>query len=191
MGRPIKTASGLIIQETIQTDASINPGNSGGPLLNSRGQMIGINTMIYSPSGGSVGIGFAVPMDTAKRIIPDLIQYGEVKRGWIEITPVQLFPALVRYAGYSVNRGILVSQVEPGGNADKAGIKGGKTPVRYGRSIIYLGGDIIVEIDNIIVEDLTGLYSALEDNKPGEIVEVKVLRGNSYKKIKVTLAGRH
>jgi len=82
----------------IQTDASINPGNSGGPLLNARGEMIGINTMIYSPSGGSVGIGFAVPVDTARRVLPDLIRYGEVKRGWIDIVPVQLFPQLVRYA---------------------------------------------------------------------------------------------
>ncbi|MBN2441394.1 MAG: trypsin-like peptidase domain-containing protein [Spirochaetales bacterium] len=190
LGRPIKSTSGLIIKETIQTDASINPGNSGGPLLNSHGQLIGVNTMIYSPSGGSVGIGFAVPIDTAKRVIPDLIQFGEVKRGWIEITPVQLFPALVRYAKYPIDRGILVSEVTPGGNAVRAGIKAGKTPVRYGRSIIYLGGDIIVEIDNYVVEDLTDLYSALEDNKPGEIVDVKVLRGTSYKTIKVTLSER-
>ncbi|MBN2534766.1 MAG: trypsin-like peptidase domain-containing protein [Spirochaetales bacterium] len=190
LGRPIKTKSGLIIKEAIQTDASINPGNSGGPLLNSRGEMIGVNTMIYSPSGGSVGIGFAVPVDTTKRVIPDLIHYGVVKRGWIEITPVQLFPALVRYAGYKINHGILVSRVEQGGNADKAGIKEGTTPVRYGRSIIYLGGDIIVEIDKMVVEDLTDLYSSLEDNKPGDIVDVKVLRGNSYRSFKITLAER-
>jgi S1-C subfamily serine protease len=190
LGRPIKTESGLLIKEAIQTDASINPGNSGGPLLNSRGEMIGVNTMIYSPSGGSVGIGFAVPVDTAKRVIPDLITYGAVKRGWIEITPVQLFPALVRYAGYKIDHGILVSRVGPGGNADKAGIKEGTTPVRYGRSIIYLGGDIIVEIDGMIVGSLSDLYSALEDNKPGETVDVKVLRGNSYKTITIKLAER-
>lgn len=190
LGRPIKTGSGLIIKETIQTDASINPGNSGGPLINSKGEMIGVNTMIYSPSGGSVGIGFAVPVDTARRVIPDLINYGAVKRGWIEITPVQLFPALVRYAGYKINHGILVSRIEQGGNADKAGIREGTTPVRYGRSIIYLGGDIIVEINKMIVEDLTDLYSALEDSKPGDIVDVKVLRGSSYKTFKLTLAER-
>jgi S1-C subfamily serine protease len=190
LGRPIKTESGLIIKETIQTDASINPGNSGGPLLNSNGEMIGVNTMIVSPSGGSVGIGFAVPVDTAQRVIPDLISYGKVKRGWIEIIPVQLFPTLVRYAGYTIDHGILVSQVIKGGNAEKTGINGGTVPVRYGRSIIYLGGDIIVEIDGMEVKDLTDLYSALEDNKPGEKVSVRVLRDTSYKTFTITLAER-
>ncbi|MBN1696607.1 MAG: trypsin-like peptidase domain-containing protein [Spirochaetales bacterium] len=190
LGRPLKTDSGLIIKETIQTDASINPGNSGGPLLNSHGKMIGVNTMIVSPSGGSVGIGFAVPVDTARRVIPDLITYGKVKRGWIEIVPVQLFPTLVRYAGYKIDHGILVSQTIKGGNAEKAGIKGGTTPVRYGRSIIYLGGDIIVDIDGMSVKDLTDLYSALEDNKPGESVPVTVLRGASYKSFSIILSER-
>jgi S1-C subfamily serine protease len=190
LGRPIKTESGLIIRESIQTDASINPGNSGGPLINSRGEMIGVNTMIYSPSGGSVGIGFAVPVDSAKRVVPDLIKFGMVKRGWIQITPVQLFPALVRYAGYKVNNGILVSKVDPGGNAEKAGIKGGDTPVRYARSIINIGGDIIVEVDGMIIESLSDLYSALEDNKPGEVIDVKVVRGSQYITYKVKLSTR-
>ena len=90
LGRPVSTDSGGIIQEMIQTDASINPGNSGGPLLNSRGEMIGINTTIISPSGGSVGIGFAVPIDTARRVLPELLAAGEVRRGWIEMRPVPL-----------------------------------------------------------------------------------------------------
>lgn len=177
LGRPVRTHSGLVIKEMIQTDASINPGNSGGPLLNSRGEMIGINTMIFSPSGGSVGIGFAVPVETAKRVVPDLLRYGEVQRGWIDIVPVQLFPALVRYAGLSVSEGVLVSEVESGSNAEKAGFKGGEQAVRYGRSIIRLGGDIIVQVDGLPVATLMDLLGALEDNKPGETVEVKVLRG--------------
>ena len=131
-----------------------------------------------------------MPIDTAKRVVPDLIKYGAVKRGWIDFTPVQLFPALVRYAKYSIDHGILVSQVDENGNADKAGIKGGSTPARYGRSIIYLGGDIIVEVDNMVVETLSDLYSALEDNKPGDIVNVKVLRGKSYMNFKVVLSER-
>ena len=177
LGRPVRTGSGLVIKEMIQTDASINPGNSGGPLLNSKGEMIGINTMIFSPSGGSVGIGFAVPVETAKRVVPDLLRFGEVQRGWIDIVPVQLFPALVRYAGLSVSEGVLVSEIDPGSNAEKAGLKGGDQAVRYGRSIIHLGGDIIVEVDGLPVATLMELLSALEDNKPGETVEVKVLRG--------------
>jgi S1-C subfamily serine protease len=192
LGRPVKTNSGLVIREMIQTDASINPGNSGGPLLNSRGQMIGINTMIFSPSGGSVGIGFAVPIDTAKRVVPDLIKYGKVQRGWIDFTPVQLFPALVRYAKLPVSEGILVSEVEKGSNAAKAGLSGGSPSegVRYGRSIIYLGGDIIIEVDKLPVTSLYDLLGALEDNKPGETVEVKVLRGRKEKTLYIKLSER-
>ena len=161
----------------IQTDASINPGNSGGPLLNSSGEMIGINTVIYSPTGGSVGIGFAVPVDTAKRIIPDLIRYGKVQRGWIDITPVQIFSELVRYADLPVTQGILVSEVVEGSTAEKAGLRGGDSEVRHGRSIIRLGGDIIVEIDGLPIANLVDLLASLEDNKPGETVEVKIIRG--------------
>jgi S1-C subfamily serine protease len=190
LGRPIKTESGHVIRESIQTDASINPGNSGGPLISSRGEMIGVNTMIYSPSGGSVGIGFAVPIDTAKRVVPDLIKFGMVRRGWIQITPVQLFPALVHYANLKVNNGILVSKTDVGGNAEKAGIKGGDTPVRYSRSIIYIGGDIIVDIDGMAIENLSDLYSALEDKKPGETVTVKVLRGSGYLSFRMQLSER-
>ncbi len=190
LGRPVRTDSGLVIKEMIQTDASINPGNSGGPLLNSRGEMIGINTMIFSPSGGSVGIGFAVPVETAKRVVPDLLRYGEVQRGWIDIVPVQLFPALVRYANLPVSEGVLVSEVEPGSNAERAGFKGGEQAVRYGRSIIRLGGDIIVEVDGLPVATLMDLLGALEDNKPGETVEVKVLRGRREQALFVKLSKR-
>lgn len=192
LGRPVKTESGLVIREMIQTDASINPGNSGGPLLNTRGEIIGVNTMIYSPSGGSVGIGFAVPVDTARRVVPDLIRFGKVQRGWIDITPVQLFPALVQYARLPVKQGILVSEVAAGSPAEKAGLKGGKpdNAVRYGQSIIYLGGDVIVEVDRMPVATLYDLLGALEDNKPGETVEVKVLRGRDRKTLYIPLSPR-
>jgi S1-C subfamily serine protease len=192
LGRPIKTDSGLVIRDMIQTDASINPGNSGGPLLDSQGNMIGINTMIYSPSGGSVGIGFAVPVDTAGRVVPELIQFGKVKRGWIDVVPVQLFPALVEYAKLPVQSGLLVSRLIAGGNAEKAGIRGGSRSdaVRYGSSIIYLGGDIIVEVGGTKVESLSDLYSALEDKKPGETVQVSVYRGRQTRDFKITLSER-
>jgi S1-C subfamily serine protease len=190
LGRPVRTDSGLVIKEMIQTDASINPGNSGGPLLNSRGEMIGINTVIYSPSGGSVGIGFAVPVDTARRVVPDLLRYGKVQRGWIDIVPVQLFPALVRYADLPVSEGILVSEVESGSTAEAAGLRGGQQQVRYGRSIIRLGGDIIVEVDGLPIATLMDLLGALEDNKPGETVEVKILRGRRQQTLFVKLSDR-
>ncbi|MFQ3621291.1 MAG: trypsin-like peptidase domain-containing protein [Spirochaetales bacterium] len=192
LGRPIRTDKGLVIRNMIQTDASINPGNSGGPLLDTQGNMVGINTMIYSPSGGSVGIGFAVPVDTAKRVVPEIIRYGKVVRGWIDIVPIQIFPALVEYAKLPVQKGLLVSRTIPGGNAEKAGIRGGSRSeaVRYGRSIIYLGGDIIVEVGGTKIETIADLYVALEDKKPGETIPVVVYRGRSTREFKVTLSER-
>jgi len=192
LGRPLKNDNGVVLHELIQTDASINPGNSGGPLLNSKGQIIGINTMIYSPTGGSVGIGFAVPVDTARRVVPELIQFGMVKRGWIDISPVQLFPQLVRYARLPVEKGILVSKVTAGGPAEKAGLKGGNSgqAVRYGNSILYLGGDIITAINGTEMTALADLYSALESTRPGDKVKVSVVRSGRKLEITVTLAER-
>jgi S1-C subfamily serine protease len=190
LGRPIQTSRQNIIRDMIQTDASINPGNSGGPLLDSQGRMIGINTMIYSPSGGSVGIGFAVPVNTAKRVVAELIAYGTVRRGWIDATVVQIFPALVRYAKLPVESGLLVSRTRRSGFAEQAGMRQGSEPVRYGSSVIYLGGDIITSVDGMKVETLADLYSALEDNKPGERVAVELIRGGRTVKMDVILADR-
>jgi S1-C subfamily serine protease len=190
IGRPIKTSSRNIIKDMIQTDASINPGNSGGPLLDAHGRMIGINTMIYSPSGGSVGIGLAIPVNTAKRVVAELMQYGKVRRGWIDATVVQLFPALVNYAKLPVDKGLLVSRVRRGGNAEKAGIKQGTEMARYGSQTIYLGGDVITKVDGVSIESLADLYSALEDNKPGEEVEIELLRNGRTVRASVTLADR-
>jgi len=192
LGRPLKNDNGIVLHELIQTDASINPGNSGGPLINSHGEVIGINTMIYSPTGGSVGIGFAVPIDTARRIVPQLIAGGHVTRGWIDFTPVQLFPQLVRYAGLPVDKGILVSKVTPGGQAARAGLQGGSPnqAVRYGQSILYLGGDIVVAINGVEVGALSDLYSALESSKPGDQVRVTVVRGSKKFDLVIPLVQR-
>ncbi|GHV72278.1 peptidase S1 [Spirochaetia bacterium] len=190
LGRPVQTSRQNIIRDMIQTDASINPGNSGGPLLDTQGRIIGINTMIYSPSGGSVGIGFAVPVNTAKRVVAELIQYGKVRRGWIDASVVQIFPALVRYAKLPVESGLLVSRTKRNGFAERAGIRQGSDPVRYGSSVIYLGGDIITSVDGMKTQSLADLYSSLEDNKPGEKVAVEILRGGKTVKMEVTLADR-
>ncbi|MDR3337153.1 MAG: trypsin-like peptidase domain-containing protein [Treponema sp.] len=190
LGRPIQTSRQNIIRDMIQTDASINPGNSGGPLLDAQGKMIGINTMIFSPSGGSVGIGFAVPVNTAKRVVAELIEHGKVRRGWIDASVVQIFPALVRYANLPVNAGLLVSRTKRNGLAEQAGIRQGSEPVRYGSSVIYLGGDILTRVDGMKVETLADLYSALEDNKPGQKVAVELLRSGKAVKLEVTLADR-
>ncbi len=192
LGRPLRARNNLVIRDMIQTDASINPGNSGGPLLNRSGEMVGVNTAIFSPTGGSVGIGFAVPVNTARRVVPDLIEHGVVRRGWIDIVPRQLFPQLVRYAGFSVEEGILIHEVVPGGNAGEAGLRGGSraSAVRYGRTVIYLGGDIITAIDGTPVATMANLYEALEDKRPGETVTVRFVRDGRIGETEVVLSTR-
>ena len=190
LGRPIQTSSRHIIRNMIQTDASINPGNSGGPLLNTQGQMIGINTVIYSPTGGSVGIGFAVPVDTAKRVVAEIIAHGSVRRGWIDATVVQVFPALVRHANLPVSSGFLVSRTRRNGLAERAGLRQGTEPVQHGRNIIYLGGDIITSVNGIRTNSLADLYSALEDNRPGDVVRVDIIRAGRPVTLNVPLANR-
>jgi S1-C subfamily serine protease len=194
LGRPVKTNT-TIIRDMIQTDAAINPGNSGGPLLNSKGEMIGINTMIYSQSGGSVGIGFAVPVNTAKRVVAELIKYGTVRRGWIDVTPIQLFPQLVNYMkknGYpvGVENGLLVSKVKKGSNAERAGLRGGSDAVSYYRSVFNIGGDVIVGVDGLPVSSYADFLSALEDNKPGEKVKLEYYRGNKKSSVEIVLSDR-
>ncbi|MCQ2579977.1 MAG: trypsin-like peptidase domain-containing protein [Treponemataceae bacterium] len=191
LGRPIQSSQNTIIRDMIQTDTAINPGNSGGPLLDMSGKIVGINTMIYSNSGDSAGISFAVPANTAKRVAAELIQNGKVRRGTIDASFVQLNSSIANYAKLAVNSGLLVQQVVPNGNAEKAGIKGGTQAVRYGSArnsqVIYLGGDVITAIDGIAVSSLAGYYAALESKKPGEEVSVAVLRGRKTEVIEVVL----
>ncbi len=188
LGRPIKNSNDRIIRNMIQTDTAINPGNSGGPLLDTGGRMIGINTMIYSSSGSSAGVGFAVPAETAVRVSSDLIKYGKVRRGVIQISIFQLNNTIANYAKLDTARGVMVSKVVKGGNADAAGIVAGTQAARYGSSIIYLGGDIITKIDGINVASLADYFSVLESKRPGEFVNVTVRRGGKEKVIQVRLS---
>ncbi len=192
LGRPIKNSNNIIIRGMIQTDASINPGNSGGPLLDTAGNMIGINTMIYSSSGSNAGIGFAVPASTARRVVSDLLQYGKVRRGAIQASLVQMSRAIADYARLDISQGILVSETTRGGNADKAGIKGGTQAVRYGNSrnarTFYIGGDIIVGIDGVQVATYSDYYSMLENKRPGDTVTVTIHRNKKNYDCKVVLA---
>jgi S1-C subfamily serine protease len=177
-------------EDFIQTDAAINPGNSGGALVNRRAELIGINSAIYSPSGASAGVGFAVPIDTAKRVVGELIRYGQVRRGWIDVDYVPIFPALARAFRLTAQRGVLVSVART--NALQAGIRGGdpNKAVRYGRNIIFGGGDIIVEVKHQKVASYSDFLGALEDTKPGEAVEVKIVRGGQEKTVTVRLVQR-
>ena len=193
LGRPIQESKNVIIRNMIQTDAAINPGNSGGPLLDTRGKMVGINTMIISNSGSSAGIGFAVPVSTARRVVNDLLKYGRVRRGTMNIYPVQMTSNIASYAGLSINYGILISQVESGSNAEKGGLRGGTKAVQYGSrfnpTTIYLGGDIITAIDNIDVRTYADYTSALESKRPNDTVTVTVMRDGEFKKLKIQLDG--
>ena len=189
LGRPIQNSNNRIIRNMIQTDASINPGNSGGPLLDTNGRMIGINTMIMSSSGSSSGVGFAVPSETAVRVVADLIKYGKVNRGTIDARLVQNSRRIASYAGLDIATGMLVSEVTKGGNAEAAGLKGGTEAAYYGNrsSVIYLGGDIITKIDDVDVKTLADYYSALESKRPGDLITVVVRRNRRDVSLRVTL----
>jgi len=190
LGRPVRTDTNTVINGMIQTDAAINPGNSGGPLLNGRGEMVGICTTIHSTTGGSQGIGFAIPVDTAISVIPDLIKHGKVVRGWLDITMVQLESRIVEYAQLGVSNGLLVSQVVEGGKAEKGGLKGGTDKVQYGSSIIFLGGDVIVEVNGEKISEYSDLYSALVNTHPGDVVPVKAIRKGELKTLQIELINR-
>ena len=190
LSRPIRDESGKVLLGMIQTSAPINPGNSGGPLLNTKGQVIGINTSIYSTSGTSQGMNFAVASNTAAASVNDIVNYGKVSRGWLDIVPVQLSQSIVDYAGLKVSKGLLVSQIVPGGLADQAGLKAGTQQVRYGNSVIYLGGDIITEINGFSITDYNDLFTALSNTRPGDVVQVVVYRNGSSVKLNISLVER-
>jgi S1-C subfamily serine protease len=180
LGRKIDGFGGVKIHDMIQTDAAINMGNSGGPLLNSSGELIGMNTMIFSPSGSSAGLGFAVPVDTIKLIVPELIKHGKIIRPGLGlgIAP-DYFKKRIGYKG----DGIIVYYVDEDGSAAKAGIKG-MSQDRLGR--IFLG-DIIISINNDVVNSLDDIYHTLEKYKVGETVTIKYLREKETKEAKVVL----
>ncbi len=190
--RPLASPEGFIIRDLVQTDAAINPGNSGGPLLNLAGEMVGINTMILAPAGGNIGIGFAVPVDTAKRVVAELLAHGAVRRGWIDIDPVPLFPALAARDGVPGTKGLLVSRVQPGSNAEKAGLRGGdpESSVLAGGVRVYLGGDIILSMEGQPVWTPVDLVGALESTHPGQTVQLEILRGNRRMTVALVLSGR-
>jgi len=178
LGRRIQSVTGRPIDGMIQTDAAINPGNSGGPLLDSDGKMIGMNTAIYSPSGAYAGIGFAVPVDTIKRLVPQLIKYGKAKKADLGLTLLDNY-----YSRRLGVPGIIVDEVAPGGPANKAGIL--PTAVdRFGRIRL---GDIILEIDSKVVRSRDDVYDVLESHKEGETITLTVLRQSKKMRIAVQL----
>ncbi len=189
LSRPIRSEfTQRLIEGVIQTDAAINPGNSGGPLLNSKGQMIGINTMIFSPTGSSVGIGFAVPVETAKLVIDDILKYGRVRKPKLGISPIPLSARLSEVLQLPVKEGMLIAEVVPGGSADKAGIRGATQQVQIGRYLIPVGGDIIISADNQPIRSNDDLDRALKGKNIGDKIQVEIMRGSRKTTLSVQLA---
>lgn len=188
LNRKVRKSNNTVAFDMIQTDAAINQGNSGGPLLNSKGEVIGINAMIYSPSGGSVGIGFAIPINNAKRFLPDLIQKGKVSYPWLGVKILALQPDYKDYLGIPVYEGLLVLQVVPKSPAYYSGIKGGNKRVVVGNVVLPLGGDIITAIDGVKLYKENDLTNYLESKKKiGETAKVTIVRGNNILDISVKL----
>lgn len=181
-------ADGRRLFGMIQTDAPINPGNSGGALLNSDGEVIGINTMIFSQSGGSVGVGFAIPINLAVRFIPDLITRGQVEYGQLGVQAIPLFPELAQTLRLPVQQGLLVVRVIKGSAAERAGIRAGNRNVVLGRYLIPIGGDILTRIDETLLRDTDDLSYYLQTRKrPGDRVRLTLWRGNSQHTVTVVL----
>lgn len=178
---------GGFIDEAIQTDAAINPGNSGGPLLNSRGDVIGINTMIASSVGQSAGIGFAIPVNAAKAVLNDLVTYGRVRRPSLGIRPLPIGPELADELGLSADYGLLILQVVPGGAAEQAGLRGGNQRAYLGNTPIMVGGDLLIAINGERIEDAQDLAHAMNNFKAGDTVTITVWRGKKKVDVKVTL----
>jgi len=191
VNRDIQTENG-VYRGMIQTDASINSGNSGGPLVNTDGEVIGINTLIFSKSGGSVGIGFAIPINVAKRFIPSLITKGQATYPWLGVNLLPINTGISRELGLPVDKGLLVINVVKGSSADIAGIKGGNKYILIGNGFkLPINGDIIIGLDNEDINTSEELSSYLETNKSvGDIVKVKIIRNNKIGYINVKLQAR-
>ena len=190
IGRTILSEAGTLMEDIIQTDAAINPGNSGGPLLNSEGDMIGINTALLSPSGGSIGIGFAISINAVRRIIPELIVKGYVSYPWIGASVQFLDPDVAKLLKIKVERGAMIGEVVKDGPADEAGLKGGYKVALVGDSIMVVGGDVVVKIDQQDVKTNDELMRRLYEKKPGETVILQVFRDGKFEDVKLTLGER-
>jgi len=186
--RPIRSPEGAYIEEAIQTDAAINPGNSGGPLLNSHGEVIGINSMIATGgSNQSAGIGFAIPINTAKAVLNDLITLGTVRRPSLGIVSLPIGPELAQEIGLPANYGVLIIRVVPGGPADRAGLRGGNERAYLGASPIMIGGDLIVAIDGDSIGDQQDLANAMNKHRSGDTVTITYYRGRKKMNVQVLL----
>src|SRR5215204_5500017 len=175
------------IPDIIQTDAAINPGNSGGPLFNLNGEVIGINSAIFSNTGVYAGVGFAIPSNTLKKVIPELIENGSYQHPWIGITGIDVTPDIAKKMNLTEARGFLVIDVNSNGPADKAGIRGGYKVEIINNTQYRLGGDLIIGIDNQSVNSVSDITDYLKNKKEGDIVKLVILRNNEMINVQATL----
>jgi len=185
--RPVREPNGATIGDAIQTDAAINPGNSGGPLMNWHGEVIGINTMILSSVGQNAGIGFAIPINTAKAVLNDLMTLGRVKRPALGVKTIPISPELADEIGLPVDYGLLIIQVTAGGSADLAGLRAGTERAYLGNIPIMLGGDLIIAIDDQKVESEQDLSEMMNNHRAGDTVKVTIYRGKKKMDVNVAL----
>src|SRR3977135_3408613 len=185
--RQVQEPDGLVIEEAIQTDAAINPGNSGGPLLNWHGEVIGINTMIASSVGQSAGIGFAIPINTAKAVVNDLVTLGRVRRPALGVRTIPIDPEVANELGLAADYGLLIVQAVTGGSADRAGLRGGSERAYLGNTPIMIGGDLIVAIDGEKVESQQILAQIMNKHRAGDTVKVTIFRGKKQLEVPVVL----
>jgi S1-C subfamily serine protease len=197
LGRVIESPDQRFIGEIIQTDAAINPGNSGGPLLDLSGKIVGVNTAIFSPSQASAGIGFAVPVDTVRVVVPQLIERGYYPHPYLGVDYVwSITPERARVleeAGMTitVDQGLLIVEMSPGSPADRAGLRGGQQQVRIGRFLLPIGGDILTAIDEVPIASDRDLIRYLDtETEVGQTVVVTVLRDGQELNVPVTLGER-
>lgn len=190
LGRTVQTSQTAFIDEAIQTDASINRGNSGGPLINTHGEVIGINSAIYTPSGTAAGIGFAIPVNSAKLIANDLITEGRVRRAYLGVQTVPVSGWLSQALDLPVQDGLLVEQTTKGSPAAAAGIHGGDRVASAGMRRIVIGGDVIVAVDGQKVANQFDMNVLLNRKRPGDTVSVTVYRGAKKMDIPVKLGDK-
>src|ERR1700724_3234041 len=187
LGRTVQTGQNTYIDEAIQTDAAINRGNSGGPLINTHGEVIGINSAIYTPSGTTAGIGFAIPINTAKRIAQDLITEGRVHLAYIGVQTIPVGGYLAQALDLPVQEGLLVETAAKGGPAAAAGVRGGDRVAQAGMQRIAIGGDVIVAVDGAKVASTMDLNIILNRKRPGDTVTLTLYRGGKKLDLPVKL----
>jgi S1-C subfamily serine protease len=190
LGRTVQTSQTTLIDEAIQTDAAINRGNSGGPLINSHGEVIGINSAIYTPSGTTAGIGFAIPVNTAKRIAHDLMTEGRVRQAFLGAQTLSVGGWLSEALDLPVQEGLLIEEVTKDGPAAAAGLHGGNRAAQAGMQRITIGGDVIVAIDGQKIGSQSDMNLVLNRKRPGDTVSVTVYRGGKKMDVPVKLGER-